>query len=115
MTTVPATSVVDYHASSIAQGDGQTHRGSREARGVGSSRDRAARGTAVGHLLECARQLTGGYYADPVTKPVPNLPFLGFRATTCSAWRFERRSFIYPGDHQTPRTSASRSRDHCSL
>lgn len=35
-------------------------------------------GTAVGHLLECAGQLTGGYYADPVTKPVPELARLGF-------------------------------------
>nr|WP_072802738.1 acyclic terpene utilization AtuA family protein [Rhodococcus yunnanensis] len=34
--------------------------------------------TAVGHLLECAGQLTGGYYADPVTKPVPGLADLGF-------------------------------------
>lgn len=36
------------------------------------------RGTAVGHLLECAGQLTGGYFADPVTKPVPGLADLGF-------------------------------------
>ncbi|GAA1176967.1 DUF1446 domain-containing protein [Ornithinimicrobium humiphilum] len=36
------------------------------------------RGTVVGHLLECAGQLTGGYYADPVTKPVPRLAELGF-------------------------------------
>lgn len=35
-------------------------------------------GTAVGHLLECAGQLTGGYFADPVTKPVPGLADLGF-------------------------------------
>lgn len=35
-------------------------------------------GTVVGHLLECAGQLTGGYYADPVTKPVPNMDRLGF-------------------------------------
>jgi hypothetical protein len=35
-------------------------------------------GTAVGHLLECAGQLTGGYFADPVTKPVPGLSDLGF-------------------------------------
>lgn len=34
--------------------------------------------TAVGHLLECAGQLTGGYYADPVTKPVPGMARLGF-------------------------------------
>jgi hypothetical protein len=36
------------------------------------------RGTAVGHLLECAGQLTGGYFADPGFKDVPNLALLGF-------------------------------------
>ncbi|NYF99685.1 hypothetical protein BJY20_003077 [Janibacter cremeus] len=36
------------------------------------------RGTVIGHLLECAGQLTGGYYADPVTKPVPRMADLGF-------------------------------------
>ncbi len=35
-------------------------------------------GTAVGHLLECAGQLTGGYFADPGYKDVPNLDTLGF-------------------------------------
>lgn len=35
-------------------------------------------GTVVGHLLECAGQLTGGYFADPVTKPVEGLARLGF-------------------------------------
>lgn len=40
--------------------------------------DRFARGTVVGHLLECAGQITGGYYADPGKKDVPNMADLGF-------------------------------------
>lgn len=39
---------------------------------------RLGRGTAVGHLLECAGQLTGGYFADPGYKDVPDLDRLGF-------------------------------------
>lgn len=35
-------------------------------------------GTVVGHLLECAGQLTGGYFADPGYKDVPDLARLGF-------------------------------------
>jgi len=35
-------------------------------------------GTVIGHLLECAGQLTGGYFADPGYKDVPNLARLGF-------------------------------------
>ncbi|MCP2164058.1 acyclic terpene utilization AtuA family protein [Goodfellowiella coeruleoviolacea] len=38
----------------------------------------AAAGTVVGHLLECAGQLTGGYFADPGYKDVPGLAELGF-------------------------------------
>ena len=35
-------------------------------------------GTALGHLLECAGQVTGGYFADPGVKDVPGLEHLGF-------------------------------------
>jgi hypothetical protein len=35
-------------------------------------------GTVIGHLLECAGQLTGGYFADPGHKDVPNLARIGF-------------------------------------
>ena len=38
----------------------------------------------IGHLLECAGQLTGGYFADPGFKDVLNLARLGFPiAETC--------------------------------
>lgn len=34
--------------------------------------------TVIGHLLECAGQITGGYFADPGFKDVPDLARLGF-------------------------------------
>lgn len=35
-------------------------------------------GTVIGHLLECAGQITGGYFADPGYKDVDGLARLGF-------------------------------------
>ncbi len=39
--------------------------------------DLMGKGTVLGHLMECAGQITGGYFADPVTKPVPDMDILG--------------------------------------
>lgn len=42
-------------------------------------------GTLVGHLLECGMQVTGGYFADPGVKDVPNLAYCGFPIAEVSA------------------------------
>ena len=39
--------------------------------------EQMGQGTVIGHLLECAGQLTGGYFADPSRKDVPDLAHLG--------------------------------------
>lgn len=58
---------------SLALGPAIAHFGWRE-----DDWDRLARGTMAGHLLECGAQVSGGYYADPGVKDVPDLAHLGF-------------------------------------
>lgn len=40
--------------------------------------DRIAAGTLAGHLLECGSQVSGGFFADPGFKDVPDLASIGF-------------------------------------
>lgn len=44
----------------------------------GEDWDRLGKATVIGHLLECAGQVTGGYFVDPGYKNAPNLARLGF-------------------------------------
>jgi len=46
---------------------------------------RLGQATLIGHLLECAGQLTGGYFADPGLKDVEGLARLGFPLAEVSA------------------------------
>lgn len=39
--------------------------------------DLMGKGTVIGHLMECAGHITGGYFADPIKKPVPDMDILG--------------------------------------
>lgn len=39
---------------------------------------RLGAGTLVGHLMECGTQITGGYFADPGYKDVPDLARVGY-------------------------------------
>jgi hypothetical protein len=46
---------------------------------------RLAGGTLTGHLLECGAQVTGGYFADPGVKDVPDLAEIGYPIAEVSA------------------------------
>lgn len=46
---------------------------------------RLGAGTLVGHLLECGMQVTGGYFADPGVKDVPDLASCGYPIAEVSA------------------------------
>jgi hypothetical protein len=58
---------------SLALGPALAHYGWRD-----DDWDRLAGGTMAGHLLECGAQVTGGYFADPGLKDVPDLHAVGF-------------------------------------
>ena len=58
---------------SLALGPALAHYGWRD-----DDWDRLAGGTMAGHLLECGAQVTGGYFAHPGRKDVPDLHAVGF-------------------------------------
>jgi len=53
-------------------------------------------GTLVGHLMECAAQVTGGYFADPGRKDVAGLAYVGFPIAEVDA---DGRAVITKLDH----------------
>jgi hypothetical protein len=58
---------------SLAVGPAMAHYGWKE-----TEWDPLGRATMAGHLLECGAQVTGGYFADPGFKDVPDLHAVGF-------------------------------------
>ncbi|QJR09180.1 hypothetical protein DSM104443_00216 [Usitatibacter rugosus] len=58
---------------SLAVGPALAHFGWRQ-----DDWERLGRATMCGHLLECGAQVTGGYFADPGMKDVPDLHNVGF-------------------------------------
>ena len=51
----------------------------------GNDWDKLAGATMAGHLLECGAQVTGGYFADPGMKDVPDLANAGYPITEIAA------------------------------
>ena len=51
----------------------------------GSDLAKLGAGTLVGHLMECGMQITGGYFADPGIKDVPDLAGCGYPIAEVSA------------------------------
>jgi hypothetical protein len=47
--------------------------------------DTLGRATVAGHLIECGAQVTGGYFADPGLKDVPDLHAVGFPVALVAA------------------------------
>jgi hypothetical protein len=58
--------------------------------------EKVGRGIAISHLLECAGQVTGGYFADPGYKDVEDLANLGFPIAEVS-WDLEGVITKLPG------------------
>jgi hypothetical protein len=58
--------------------------------------DRLACDTMAGHLLECGAQVTGGYFADPGVKDVPEVANVGFPIVEMQA---DGRFVITKADH----------------
>jgi hypothetical protein len=58
--------------------------------------DRLGRATMAGHLLECGAQVTGGYFADPGMKTVPDLHAVGFPIAEIDA---EGRCVVGKAEH----------------
>src|SRR5262245_2707328 len=65
---------------SLAVGPAMAHFGWTE-----TDWDLLGRATIAGHLIECGAQVTGGYFADPGFKDVPDLHAVGFPIVELSA------------------------------
>lgn len=65
---------------SLTVGPAMAHFGWRE-----TDWDVLGRATMAGHLLECGAQVTGGYFADPGWKDVPDIQNVGFPLAEISA------------------------------